>query len=383
VSDVILAAVRTAALIAFAASLAAQAPPSAAALATDLLAAMKAHDDAAARRSLDALVELRGDAHPALAVLVSELPELSETLRPLALRAIGNGVLFCADDEVRQRTATMLRAYAQQELFYSPAKDAPSMLWYEYVRALRRIDVRARGADHDALLATLQSFLVHRKQSRAMLGRLPGNGGNGNQASVYDLTSYGWHGAQEVLEAVAELAERHGDKARDLAAELQQFLAFERPSPIVRNQEGVAGCGESPPVDTPALHFPVLWVDDYRIALAHALVAIDPAAARTTAADQHLLYSPRRADRLDAIARLRSAPLTEAAVTHLVAQLRDRDRLVVREVISALGSGGPAARAARPYLQKIADGFLQKVTGGDDKELRAIAARALQQLDDK
>lgn len=303
---------------------------------------------------------------------VTELPKLAIEARLAALTAVADALPFCDDGQRGEATAA-LRRLAADGLFYSPSATTPTLHWFQYERAIRRSEVRDRGGDARALGSTLQQLLERRANLRPMIGAL--GGGQGDAPSVHDLTAFGWHGAGEVLEAVADLAERQGEDAAAVGAELANYLACERPHPLASHQEGGAGLGETAPADTPARHFPVLWGDGYRIALARAVLATRPPGVDLTHAVLHLLYSPRRADRLDAIARLRTAPLTADAVIHLVAQLGDGDRLIVREAIVALGGGGPAARAARERLQQVA--------GGDDKELRAIAVRALQQLGDR
>lgn len=294
------------------------------------------------------------------------LPALAKEARLVALTTIADALPFAEDRERAEATAA-LRRLAGDGMFFSPTATEPTMHWFEFERALRRSEVRDAGSDPQALGRTLQKVLQRRVGLRPMLRRRGGEG-----PSVYDITSFGWHGAGEVLEAVADLAERHGEAAREVGAELARYLACEKPHPLQPHAEGAAGLGEPAPQGLPAQRFPVLWSDGYRIALARAVLATRQPDVDTIHAVLHLLYSPRRADRLEAIARLRAAPLTADAVTHLVAQLADADRLVVREAISTLGGGGPAARAALPQLQSLAD--------GTDKELAAIAARALQLL---
>lgn len=295
------------------------------------------------------------------------LPDLAPAARLLALRAIADDVLFCEDAAESFQAGQALQDHAAKGLFFSPSATQPSETWYEYVRAMRRLEVRRTGSDPDAQATTLQNLLARRAQLQPMLARL----NRGNAPSVYDLTSFGWHGAGEVLQAVADLAARQGKSARSIGAELAQYLACEQPHPLTPHLEGSANVGETAP-DVAGREFPIVWLDGYRIAMARAVLATEPPGVDLAHAILHLLYSPARADRLDAIAALRNAPLTEAAVQHLAAQLGDADRLVVREAIGALGAGGPAATAARGQLQQLAD--------GSDKELKAIATIALRQL---
>jgi hypothetical protein len=299
---------------------------------------------------------------------VAALRDLAPAPRLAALTAIVDELVF-ADDPQRSDAMNALRAHAANGLFYSPSATEPSMLWFQYERACRRSEVRRKGATPQALEQTLGALRERRAGALPMIGALR----KGQATELYDLTSFGWHGAGEVLEAVADLAEQKGEAARDVGAELAKYLACEKPHPLQPHLEAGAGLGEAVPAATEASRFPVLWGDGYRIALARAVLATKPAGVDATHAVLHLLYSPRRADRFDAIARLRGAALGADAVTHLVAQLGDADRLVVREVIALLGSGGEAARAARERLRELAN--------GTDKELRATAERALKQLD--
>lgn len=306
----------------------------------------------------------RGD----LRLRLASLPGLAPAARTVALRAIADDVLFCVDAVESDHAAQALKDHAAKGLFYSPAASEPAELWFEYVRALRRLDVRRAGPDPDALAFTLKQLLDQRAQLHGLVARLQ----PGNAPSLHDLTAFGWHGAGEILEATADLAERQGPRARAVGEELARFLACEAPHPLTPHQEGGAGVGEAAPLDSVARGFPIVWLDGYRIALARAVLATEPAGVDLTHATLHLLYSPRRDDRLHAIARLQQGPLGELAVPHLVARLDDGERLVVREAIVALGAGGPAATAARPALQRLAEGA--------DQELRAIAAAALRQL---
>ncbi|MCA8948658.1 MAG: hypothetical protein KDE27_04105 [Planctomycetes bacterium] len=308
-----------------------------------------------------------------LATRIARLAELAPEARLDALTSVADDLLFC-DRAGAGDAVAALRQLAADELFYSPSANEPSLLWFQYERALRRGDVRAAGRDPAALIRQLDQLRIRRATLLPIVAQM--GGGQGAAPSVFDLARFGWHGAGEVLEAIADLAAREGTSAAAVGAELANYLACERPRPSEPHVEGSAGLAETPPTDTPARHFPVLWGDDYRFALARAVLAIEPPETDLEPALLHLLYSPARAERLDAITRLRLQPLSPDAVTHLAAQLSepldDGDRLVVREAITALGSGGAAATAARESLQRLA--------AGEDRELRAVAARALEQL---
>lgn len=304
-----------------------------------------------------------------LAQQIAGLPALTAGQRVDALTAIADALPFAADPD-RAAAVGALRLLAKNGVFYSPSPRQPTLTWFQYERALRRSEVRDAGDEPAALSTTLQLLRARRATMLPLIQQL---GGNREAPSVYDLTAFGWHGAGEVLEAVADLAARRGGEARAVGAELAKYLACEQPHPAQPHPEGAAGCGEPTPDDAPESRFPILWGDGYRFALARAVLATEPPGVDPSGAVQHLLYSPRRDDRLDAIARLRKAQLDTAAVTHLGAQLDDADRIVVREALLALGDGGPAVETTRQRLRRIA--------GGDDRELRTLAARALEQLE--
>ncbi|HEY3495493.1 MAG TPA: hypothetical protein VGK73_12440, partial [Polyangiaceae bacterium] len=63
-------------------------------------------------------------------------------------------------------------------------------------------DVRSAGSDPRSAAATLKQITDRRAGMRGMFG------GMAREASIYDVTAFGWHGAGEVLEAVADLAAR-------------------------------------------------------------------------------------------------------------------------------------------------------------------------------
>jgi hypothetical protein len=302
---------------------------------------------------------------PSLTARVAALRELAPAARVVELRAIADALLFRDDQQERAAVVAALRTAAGTGAFYSPSRTEPSFLWFEFERALRRADVRAAGRGPAELERTLQQLLARRKL--VPLGIL-----GGAPPRVHDLTSFGWHGSGEVLEAVADLAEGQGTAASAVGAELAEYLDCEKPHPLTPHPEGAAGLAEQPTLEVEARHFPVMWSDGYRIALARAVLATRPPGVDLSQATLHLLYSPRRADRLAAIEHLREGPLTAAAVEHLIAQLGDGDRLVVREAVVTLGGGGDAAREAVDALRKVAT--------GDDKELRTVAERAIARL---
>ena len=305
-----------------------------------------------------------------LAAQASKLPQLEPAARVTALRAIGDALLRCGDADERQRAIETLRRQADDGLFCSPSATEPSLLWFEFVRAMRRADVRAAGDGVPAITRTLGSLVDRRKELAGVAAAW-----QGQPADLHNLRSFGWHGSGEVLEAIAELAESHGEAARELGGTLAQFLSHEPIEPPAPHQEGGAGVGDTLPETLASQQFPILWADGYRIALARAVLATRPPGADLPTATLHLLYSQRRDDRLQAIARLRTAPIPEAAVPHLIHALGDGDRLVVRETILLLGAAGTIAAPARAALQQLADGA--------DREWRTLAKRALQQIGDR
>lgn len=350
---------------------------------TRATAALQRLGDAGARTLWETMERGRRGQDDAVVVLAATLTELGPATAPLAaqiaaalsdadeplfghlLRALGNGILD-ADDAAIDAARAALPALARAGRFYSPAADAPTFTWYEYVRLQRRLALRTAGTDPEGLQAALTALRTSREDGVAMIRGL----GEGKH-ETFDLNAHGQHGQRESLEAIGELAQRQGAAARDIVEELARYLAHEPPRPGIVLTEHCAGIGEEPPADLPAVSFSTLWRrDDWRFACARAVFALHPDGAARQRALRQLLHAPLAIDRLSALEAMREWPRPWAAFAdEFAARLDDEDRAVVREALVTIGLAEAVMEATRPALERLAR--------GSDRELAMLARRVL------
>lgn len=327
-------------------------------------AAAKALVDAIARGGEHAAVhaevlgELGAETRREIGRLVELVGRHEEPVRTSLLRAIANGLLGAGDGFVHA-VRIALPGWCEAGWVYTEDPGEPTFAWYEYVRIVRRLKLR-RDPSVEGLLARLGE--IHRRR-----GGLKGPFLGGD---VHDLGSFGQHATREELEGIAELALSHGDAARDAVAELARYLACEEPRPGIVLKERCAGIGENAPVKSPAVEYPTLWRrDDWRFAIARAVVAIGADDEQRVHALRHLLHAPAVADRMAAIETVRArAQPWDAFASDIAACLQAEERIVVRAALVTLG---------------LADGLplpverLRELAAGPDRELAVLSERLL------
>ncbi len=310
-----------------------------------------------------ALAELPGAAE-AVPALLASVPLATPEVRDPLLHALGNCVLVAEGAELRDDIAAVLMKWAKAGLCYSPAADAPTFAWYEYVRLARCLSVRQGGVEAPDLLRYLEEV----RQVRQIIA---GFGGDTPPDQICNLGRFGQHGTREDIEAIAVLACALGPPGRPIAVELSEYLAHEQPRPGEVLVEHCAGIGEEPPVDLPGVRFPTRWQrDTWRFAAARAIFALDTDPDRRLHALRHLLHAPDTRTRIDALAAVRAwpAPWTVLA-PELAACLSHAERVVVREALVTLGLADAETVATVP-----ADA-LRRLIDGTDRELTALAQR--------
>jgi hypothetical protein len=330
----------------------------------DALAAAHESDPAAVTLAAT-LAELGAVTAPLAGRLVGALENAREPLFTHLLRALVNGVLD-ADGEAVDALRGALPRWAAAGRFYSAEPDAPTFAWQEYVRLQRRLALCAADAEPDALRDALAAIHRSRAEGAALFGGL----GAAREYPVFDLNAHGQHGQREMLEAVAERAQRHGDAARALVEELARYLAYEPPRAGIVLTEHCAGIGENAPADLPAVQHPTLWRrDDWRFACARAVLALHPERGARTLALRQLLHAPAAFERMRALETVRQWPRPwDAFADDLAARLADDDRAVVREALITVGLDDAVRESLRAALERIA--------GSDDRELALLARKA-------
>jgi hypothetical protein len=334
--------------------------PAAEALVDAALAASR-RDARAATVLSQALADLGRGTSAVVGRLVKALPEQPPQVRDALLHALGNGVLDCSEADLDALVAA-LPDWSRRGLFYSARADAPTFAWYEYVRLRKRIELRAGGLGTDALLDALNRIHRERSAIASMVGDTPAD-------QFCNLGRFGQHGTRESIEAIAELA-LDAKAARPLARELAEYLHHEAPRDGEIVNEPCAGYGVAAPADRPEVKLPTRWRrDDWRFAVARAVLAHDDDVAHRQHALRHLLHAPSAAERLQALARVRNWPRPWTAFGPDLAALLDApERAVVRDALVMLGLDASAARSAVEPLRRLA--------AGADSEL-AERARAI------
>lgn len=335
-------------------------PPATAAVA----AALTTADAATASILAQALAELPGSA-AAVPPLLARIPRAGIDERDALLHALGTCVPT-VDDDLLATIAAARRQWAAAGLFYSPSPQQPTFAWYEYVRLGRRLQLCRRGLAHDDLAAALAAI---RAERASLCGQFAGLLGKQPDDPVCNLAAFGQHGTREQLEVLAELV--LAKAARDLAPELFEYLRHEPPRPAEILTEHCAGIGDDAPDHAAAVQFPTRWRrDDWRLACARAVHALDADPAHRQFALRHLLRAPSASERLDAIVAVRAAPPPWTPfAAELAADLDDAERMVVREALITLGLAEAATRAAVPAAT------LQRLAQGSDRELATLARR--------
>lgn len=330
---------------------------------------------APAARALVDRIEARADASALLAEVLAELgdvsagevkrlfamvPQRPEPVRTSLLRALTNGVLYC-DADAAADVRDALPAWSEARYFYTASADTPTFAWNEYIRLKRRLLLR-----RDPSVAGLQG-----RMAQIFLRRGAGNFAfGGRKMDVYDMNSFGQHNTREEFEAIAELSLRHGEVAVAVVTELGKYLSCEEPRPGIVLQEHCAGIGEVAPVPAPEVKLPTLWRrDDWRFAVARAVLAIGDDDGQRTHALRHLLHAPLAVDRLAAIETVRAwPPPWTAFAADLAACLRNGDRVIVRAALVTLGQ-------STGLQMPVAE--LEALAVGDDRELALLSRRLL------
>lgn len=308
----------------------------------------------------DVLGELGDATRDELPRLTALLPTRSGLQRSSLLRAIANGVLGCRDERAIDVLREQFTAWAKAGCFYSETEAQPTFAWCEYVRLQRRLSLRRGGTEPDGLMRALDAI----RQGREGLGI---GFGPGPRAEVHDLSAFGQHATREELEAIAELALAQGAAARGVVDELARYLRHETPRPGIILKEPCAGYGENAPVELPAVKLPTLWRrDDWRFAIARAIIAVSQDRADRVHAVRHLLYAPAVADRLAALAAVRAWPQPWSEFAQdLAACLDATERLVVREALITFGLADVPAPMET----------LARLAAGSDEELAVLARK--------
>lgn len=335
------------------------------AAATALVDALARADCRAPQIFAEVLADLGDASRGEVARLTVMLPGRSEPQRTLLLRALANGVLGCTDERAIDALRDVLGAWASAGFFYSEDPEQPTFAWYEYVRLQRRLAVRRRGMSPGDLGGALDAMRAGRAQIQGFVGVV-----GGQESDLHDLSSFGQHATREELEAIAELALAHGKAARSVVDEMAKYLTHEPPRPGEILREHCAGIGETAPAALPEVEFATLWRrDDWRFAIARAVVAVSQEQADRLHAIRHLLHAPLATDRLDALDAVRNWPQPwREFAPDLGACLDSADRIVVRDALITLGL---AKGIALPATQ------LERLAAGRDKELAALAQRLL------
>ncbi len=102
------------------------------------------------------------------------------------------------------------------------------------------------------------------------------------------------------------------------------------------------------------------------------IFSLHPDAERRQHALRHLLHAPSSLQRLDALTAVRAWPGSWVAFApELAVCLQHADRDVVREALVTLGLADAAT------VVRVPDGVLKELAAGKDRELAALARRAV------
>lgn len=297
--------------------------------------------------------------------LVTEISASDEPVRSHLLRALSNGALF-ATDEQRATIRAAIKTWAAKGMLYSPSAEEPTFAWYEYVRLVRRMTLASRGRDQAAIVAAMTHLRTER-------GTMPLFGGKPikDKFPHAAIESFGAHGQREQLEGIAELAVDCPDVPGEVIEELQAYLRFSPPRAPRTTTEHCAGIGEYAPNELPGAKWPTKWLyDDWHFACARAVLRHSNDKKARTLALRHLLYASNVTMRLRAIEDVRQWPGARVDFAlDLTLCLDADDRIIVRAAVLTIGQD--------PKLVEIAKAQLERLQRGNDRELAAMAKRAL------
>lgn len=312
-----------------------------------------------------ALAELGPSTSHILEALTDEIARNDEPVRSHLLRALSNGALF-ATSKQRQRIRTAVKVWAAKGMLYSPSADEPTFAWYEYVRLVRRMTLADRGND----TAAISKAMTHLRNER---GAVPIFGGQPvkDKHPHCAIESFGAHGQREQLEGIAELAIRCPDVTAEVLDELHAYLRLSPPREPRTRTEHCAGIGEYAPNKLPGTKWPTKWLyDDWHFACARAVLLRSGDQEARTLALRHLLYASNVATRLRALEDVRQWPKPWTAFAKDLQQcLTADDRIIVRAAVLTIGQDPELAAASTTELQRLVN--------GTDRELAAMAKRAL------
>ncbi|MBK8098184.1 MAG: hypothetical protein IPK26_13815 [Planctomycetes bacterium] len=333
-----------------------------------------ARDSTAAATLSAALPELGTATAPLLTELIATLPQIDEPHRSPLLRAIANGAFDASDDAV-DVLAQKLPEWAAAGVFYTQDAGQPTFAWYEYVRIVRRLQLRGKHQQQGGLQQALAAIRAGRNGIMILPVGFLGGGPAGVPPKPHDLNAFGQHGTREELEAIAELVARETTPDRAVIEELARYLECESPRPGIILTEHCAGIGENAPFEAPEVRLPTLWRrDDWRFAIARVTVQHHPEASAREHAFRHLLHADGAWERIEMLGKLRTWPRPWTGfLPELLANLDHPDRLVVRETLLTLALAGGDAAGAKERLTAM--------TSGNDREIATLTQRALRALD--
>ena len=294
--------------------------------------------------------------------LIASFPTAGAVQRETILRALAEGALFLESEELRSTLTAALRSWHEAGLDVGLG-GPPSLLRYEYHRALQRLEV-VEDLELRQPSAALDLF-------RAEAWRSMDAGKEHSLAEEAAAFFGGDHPEDRMGEeglllltplkavAVMEWAEHRGWID---AQWVREILGLLQAQPV--------GKLERRTIETDPDHGPYLWEDDVRFRLAKAILRSDAVEEAVYTACLHSLSSPVLTDRILAIQRLAGlASFTARRVVLLHRLLSDAEGAVVREAITALGVIGPEASEAIPTLEKLSE--------HEDKQIAERAKAAL------
>jgi len=312
-----------------------------------------------------ALADLGTSTRHILDELTDEIADNPEPIRSHLLRALSNGSLFATVTQ-RQTIRAAVKNWAAKGMLYSPSADEPTFAWYEYVRLVRRMALADRGSDAVAITQAM----THLRNER---GAVPIFGGQPvkDKHPHCAIESFGAHGQREQLEGIAELAIGCPEVTAEVLDELHAYLRLSPPREPRMRTEHCAGIGEYAPNKLPGTKWPTKWLyDDWHFACARAVLLHSKDQEARTLALRHLLYASNVAMRLRAIEDVRQWPKPWTAFAKDLQQcLTADDRIIVRAAVLTIGQEPELAAASRTELQRLVN--------GKDRELAAMAKRAL------
>jgi FXSXX-COOH protein len=250
----------------------------------------------------------------------------------------------------------------------------PTFAWYEYVRLVRRVRLADLGRDAAALRTAIDQLRRERAAGGgAFFTIVAGQAVERKKPDDYHcaIDSFGAHGQRELLEGIGELARTCPDGIDDVLYELASYLRWSPPQPPRLRTEHCAGIGENAPNALPAVSWPTQWrYDEWHFPCALAVFERHQEAEVRELALRHLLYASDTTTRLRAIEAVRQWPRERRIFADDLAHCLDAEaRDVVREALVTIQRSPDVVGALRTRLQRIAD--------GSDRELAALAKRAL------